>query len=181
MSAKNIINSSYRKVYCLGWESAYCTLTPGIFAGGPIFTITIFRFYPSLSSISTHFSKYRATALGVAIAGTSVGPLFLFLYFIFLNINLFPGGVVYPIVLECLFSKVGFSWGVRISGLVSAVICAIATLMVSSLFTQRKTGPYFDIRTLADIRFALLATGSIFVLLGEFITKKIKIMFGYIW
>ena len=167
-------------MYCLGWESAYCTLTPGIFAGGPIFTITIFRFYPSLSSISTHFSKYRATALGVAIAGTSVGPLFLFLYFIFLNINLFPGGVVYPIVLECLFSKVGFSWGVRISGLVSAVICAIATLMVSSLFTQRKTAPYFDIRTLADIRFALLATGSIFVLLGEFITKKIKIMFGYI-
>jgi hypothetical protein len=31
------------------------------------------RFYPSLASISTHFSKYRATALGVGVAGSSLG------------------------------------------------------------------------------------------------------------
>ena len=48
-----------------------------------------------------------------------------------------PGGVLYPIrvVLQSLFAKVGFSWGVtsRTAGLVSSLICAIATLMVSSL------------------------------------------------
>ena len=32
-----------------------------------------FRFYPSLSAISTHFNKYRSTALGIAIAGSGVG------------------------------------------------------------------------------------------------------------
>ena len=83
----------------------------------------------------------------------------------------FPGGVVYPIILQSLFARVGFSWGVRISGLVSSVICTISTLMVSSLFIQKKSGPYFDIGTIVDIRFALLATGSAFVVLGEFITK----------
>lgn len=31
------------------------------------------RFYPSLASITTHFSNYRATALGIAAAGSSVG------------------------------------------------------------------------------------------------------------
>lgn len=31
------------------------------------------RFYPSISSISTHFVKYRATASGIAIAGSSLG------------------------------------------------------------------------------------------------------------
>lgn len=86
----------------------------------------------------------------------------------------FPGGVVYPIALQFLFAKVGFSWGVRISGLVSSVMCAIATLMVSSLFIQKKTGPYFDINTIADTRFALLAIGSVFVALGEFITKPLR-------
>ncbi|KAF8802188.1 MFS general substrate transporter [Phlegmacium glaucopus] len=108
-------------------------------------------FYPSLSSISTHFSKYRATALGVAVAGSSVG------------------GVLYPIILQALFAKVGFGWGVRISGLLSAVVCVAATLMVSSLFSQKKPGPYFDIKTITDPRFALLATGSSFVALGLFI------------
>jgi hypothetical protein len=61
--------------------------------------------------------------------------------------------------------------GVRISGFVSSVICAIASLMVSSPFIQKKAGPYF----VADkLRFALLATGSVFVALGEFITKSFR-------
>jgi len=43
-------------------------------------------FYPSLSSVSTHFSKYRATALGIASAGSSFGlPFFLFLLPLILN------------------------------------------------------------------------------------------------
>ena len=75
MSARNITNTSYRKAYCLGWVSALCTFIFELttFAGPYNPLIIIFRFYPSLSSISTHFSKYRATALGVAVAGTSVG------------------------------------------------------------------------------------------------------------
>jgi hypothetical protein len=34
------------------------------------------RFYPSLSAISTHFCKYRSTALGIALAGSGVGEFF---------------------------------------------------------------------------------------------------------
>ena len=158
-------------MYYLGWVSAFCTWSSP--AGpGPVINIFIFRFYPALSSVSTHFSKYRATALGVAIAGTSVGELSWDYFSFYLFIFGFPGGVVYPIILQSLFVHVGFGWGVRISGLVSSVICAISTLMVSSLFIQRKSAPYFDISALTDIRFALLATGSAFVLLGEFITKS---------
>ncbi|KDR77522.1 hypothetical protein GALMADRAFT_406904 [Galerina marginata CBS 339.88] len=108
-------------------------------------------FYPSLASITTHYSRYRATALGIAVAGSSLG------------------GVVYPIVLQRLFEKIGFGWGVRISGLVSGVGCVIATLMVSSMSAQKKPGPYFDVKTIADARFVLLAIGSCFVALGLFI------------
>ena len=31
------------------------------------------RFYPSIASVSTHYSKYKATAIGIALAGTSIG------------------------------------------------------------------------------------------------------------
>jgi len=35
--------------------------------------LTRLRFYPSMASVSTHFSGYRATALGIAAAGSSLG------------------------------------------------------------------------------------------------------------
>ncbi|KAH9480098.1 MFS transporter asaE [Psilocybe cubensis] len=108
-------------------------------------------FYPSLASISTHFLKYRATAIGIAIAGSSVG------------------GVVYPIILQRLFESVGFGWGARISGLASGAGCVAATLMVSSFSAQRKPGPWFDIKVLSDASFILLSAGSCFVALGMFI------------
>ncbi|KAJ3502276.1 hypothetical protein NLJ89_g8964 [Agrocybe chaxingu] len=123
-----------------------------ILAQGVLFGLGVgLLFYPSLASVSTHFSKYCATALGIAAAGSSLG------------------GVVYPIMLQRLFETVGFGWGVRISGLISGVGCALATLMTTSLSAQKKPAPYFDLKTIADVRFALLAAGSCFVALGLFI------------
>ena len=76
MSAKNITNISYRKVYYLGWVSASCAFTfADPFNRHRRALMIIIRFYPSLPSISTHFSKYRATALGAAVAGASVGAV----------------------------------------------------------------------------------------------------------
>jgi hypothetical protein len=37
-----------------------------------------YRFYPSLAACSTHFVKYRATALGMAAAGSGIG-MYIFL------------------------------------------------------------------------------------------------------
>lgn len=34
---------------------------------------SVHRFYPSLASVFTHFKCYRATMLGIAAAGSSVG------------------------------------------------------------------------------------------------------------
>jgi hypothetical protein len=109
-----------------------------------------------------------------------MGFIYLFVQKILTSFFWFPGGTVYPIILQSLFAKVGFSWGLRISGLVSTVICAIATLIVSSLFIQKKAGPYFDLRTIADIRFAFLTVGSAFVVLGEFISILFRYLLLYL-
>lgn len=109
-------------------------------------------FYPSLASVSTHFSKYRATALGIAVAGSSIG------------------GVVYPIMLQRLFGSLNFGWGVRVSGLVSGVCCAAATLIVTSLPSPKTADTCtLNIKTFADSRYVLLAIGSSFVSLGLYI------------
>ncbi|KIM36537.1 hypothetical protein M413DRAFT_78073 [Hebeloma cylindrosporum] len=123
-----------------------------ILSQGILFGLSVgLLFYPPIASISTHFSRYRATAIGIAVAGSSVG------------------GVVYPIIFQRLFEHIGFAWGVRISGLASGVACIAATMMVTSLSRQKKPGPYFDVKTITDLRFALLAAGSCFVALGLFV------------
>ncbi|KAF7320498.1 Monocarboxylate permease-like protein [Mycena chlorophos] len=141
-----------------------------ILAQGLLFGLGVgMLFYPSLSSVATYFSRYRATALGIAASGSSLG------------------GVMYPIMLQRLFEQYGFAWGVRISGLVSGVICCIALATVtrytpptSKLFPNesttstastpyRKSPPPALLHAFRDARFVLLATGASLVALGLFV------------
>ncbi|KAI0694929.1 MFS general substrate transporter [Cerioporus squamosus] len=116
-------------------------------------------FYPPLASISTHFSKYRATALGIAMVGSGIG------------------GTVYPILLQYLFTRVGFVCGVRVSALICLVFCVTATAMVSRQATsspdhthskEDRDGAWHGLRALQDPPFALLVVGSCFMALGLF-------------
>ncbi|KAJ7882538.1 MFS general substrate transporter [Mycena olivaceomarginata] len=124
-----------------------------LLAHGVLFGLGVgMLFYPSLSSVSTYFCKYRATALGVVAAGSSFG------------------GVMYPIMLQRLFQLVGFGWGVRISGLLSGVVCCIAILTVTRHAPPKQRGATCKLsETFRDSRFVLLAAGSSLVALGLFI------------
>ncbi|KAF8192335.1 MFS general substrate transporter [Mycena galopus ATCC 62051] len=124
-----------------------------LLAQGVLFGLGVgMLFYPSLSSVSTYFCKYRATALGVAASGSSFG------------------GVMYPIMLQRLFGLVGFGWGVRISGLLTGVVCCIAIATVTRYATPKQRGaPCKLSETLTDSRFLLFAAGSGLVALGLFI------------
>ncbi|KAJ7807453.1 MFS general substrate transporter [Mycena leptocephala] len=124
-----------------------------LLAHGVLFGLGVgMLFYPSLSSVSTYFCKYRATALGVVASGSSFG------------------GVMYPIMLQRLFQLVGFGWGVRISGLISGVACCIAIATVTRYAPPKQRGATCQLsETFRDSRFVLLAAGSSFVALGLFI------------
>ncbi|KAF8875300.1 MFS general substrate transporter [Infundibulicybe gibba] len=123
-----------------------------ILAQGVLFGLGVgLLFYPSMASVSTYYSRYKATALGIVAAGSSLG------------------GVVFPIMLQHLFETVGFGWGVRISGLISAVCCMVALLTVTSRSPPRKTCPRPKLQTFTDPQFMFLAAGSGLVALGLFV------------
>lgn len=124
-----------------------------LLAQGILFGLSVaLLFYPSVSSVATHFTNYRATAIGIASAGSGFG------------------GVVYPIMLRFLFRKIGFAWGVRVSALLSAVSGAIAASAVSARCTaQKRQFSLQDFQVINDRRFLLLVAGSFFVCLGIFI------------
>lgn len=75
---------------------------------------------------------------------------------------------MYPIMLQNLFEKVGFGWGVRITGFISFVFCGIAVLTVTSTRPSgKKSIPGLGMNTFKDARFILLAAGSSLVALGR--------------
>jgi hypothetical protein len=76
------------------------------------------------------------------------------------------GGVCYPIMLHHLFQRVGFGWGVRIDGFVSGVGCVVATMLTTSAPQLQKSGAYFTVKAVSDIRFVLLTAGSCLVAIG---------------
>ncbi|KAI1789938.1 MFS general substrate transporter [Ganoderma leucocontextum] len=121
-----------------------------ILAQGVLFGVGVgMIFYPSLSAISTHFSKRRGTAVGIAFAGSGVG------------------GVVYPIMFQRLFVEVGFPWAVRISGFISLACCAVAIATVTSRREPvRHQAPWIDGKIFQDVPFMLAVAGSVFVCLG---------------
>ncbi|KAI0629937.1 MFS general substrate transporter [Trametes polyzona] len=124
-----------------------------ILAQGILFGIGVgMLFYPSLAAISTHFAKYRGTALGIAFTGSGVG------------------GVVYPIMFDHLFDRVGFGWAVRISGFISLAACCVAVATVTSLRppAQQKP-PALSLTLFRDVPFMLVVAGSLLICLGLFI------------
>ncbi|KAK9459572.1 major facilitator superfamily domain-containing protein [Lipomyces oligophaga] len=71
-------------------------------------------FNPCISSLGSWFIKKRATALGIANAGSSLG------------------GIVIPIIFRRVQERAGFGWGVRSIGFVMLFFSLIACMTVSS-------------------------------------------------
>ncbi|GBE89931.1 MFS general substrate transporter [Sparassis latifolia] len=108
-------------------------------------------FYPAVSGASTHFLKWRATAIGIVVSGSSVG------------------GVVFPAMLQRLFNETSFGWAVRVSGFVCLACGICATLTVSSRLPRRKPGPWIDLPSLRDFKFLLFCAGAGMTCFGLFV------------
>lgn len=85
-------------------------LTIGILAG--IGTSLIFT--PAVSSIGHFFLVKRGSATGLAATGGSIG------------------GIVFPLMLQRLFPRIGWAWSTRVLALIFFVLCIISVLLVRS-------------------------------------------------
>lgn len=117
--------------------------------------MTFQRFYPSISSVATHFTEYRATALGIAAAGSSTG------------------GIIFPIMLRRLFTQVGFPNAIRISGFLCLLCCGISVLTITSVRppspTRFKLNDYTS--CFKDSRYLFLLIGSALISFGIHLTS----------
>jgi MFS family permease len=79
--------------------------------------------FPAISATSQYFNKNRGAAMGIAIAGSSVG------------------GVIFPIALGKMLteSNLGFGWSIRICGFIIIPFLAFSCVTVTARLPPRDT------------------------------------------
>ncbi|RDW76882.1 MCT family MFS transporter [Aspergillus mulundensis] len=107
--------------------------------------------FPAMAAVSQYFDKKRGAALGLTIAGSSIG------------------GVVFPIALSKMLnsSSLGFGWSIRIIAFVMLVPMAISCLTVTARLPPRTTA-FFIPGALKSPLFVILIIAMFFQLLGMF-------------
>jgi predicted MFS family arabinose efflux permease len=115
-------------------------------------------FIPALTVSSHYFRIKRSLAMGIVIAGSSLG------------------GVVYPVLLNNIFQRTsGFQWGVRSVAFMDLGFLVVANSIMRTRLPpkQRKmdnSEPTASMRTvLKDVPFLVYTLGSFFIFWGVFV------------
>ena len=99
-------------------------------------------FCPSISVLSTYFTKKRALAIAIAASGTA------------------SGGTMYPAIVECLLPRIGFPWTVRVLGFVMLGFQIVAITLARTRLPPRKTGPLLELAAFKELPYLLFTIGG---------------------
>lgn len=105
---------------------------------------------PAVGMPSVWFEKRRGLAVGIVTAGSSIG------------------GVIYPIIMHSLISKVGFPWAVRILAFVALGTLSIPLATLRQRLPPRKRGSIVEFVALKEPPFAFYISGIFVTFLGFF-------------
>ncbi|KZF20525.1 major facilitator superfamily transporter [Xylona heveae TC161] len=110
-------------------------------------------FTPAFTSVTTWFRAKRGAALGLVVAGSSLG------------------GVIFPVMLIHLLPEVGFGWAMRICAFLILALLIFANLTVRSRIapTKRPFQLMAFVRPLREPSFSLLTASIFFFFWGMFI------------
>ncbi|EMF12835.1 MFS general substrate transporter [Sphaerulina musiva SO2202] len=113
---------------------------------------TAMIFTPAVSSVGHWFLRRRANATGIATCGGALG------------------GVIFPLMLQDLFPKVGWAWATRIQGFIFILLLLVAILLLRARLPPRPGGSAWpDVSVFKDLPFALVTAGAYFLEWGLFI------------
>ncbi|KAF4337626.1 monocarboxylate transporter 4 [Fusarium beomiforme] len=108
-------------------------------------------FCPVLAVLSTFFARKRAFAMGIAACGSATG------------------GVLFPLLVRPLLTKVGFAWTLRVVGFIQLFLLSIALILVKPRLRPLRSGPLIDLSAFKDIEYVLYVTASFFTCMGVYL------------
>ncbi|KAG8762277.1 hypothetical protein FRC11_010136 [Ceratobasidium sp. 423] len=112
-------------------------------------------FLPSIGIISHHFARSRALAMGIVVSGSSCG------------------GIIFPIMLNKMFERHGFAWGVRSTAFVVLGCLIVANLLMRTRLppkSQRPPTPPVDFKAImTDSAYLATIAGAFLVMIGLYL------------
>ena len=100
-------------------------------------------FTPCVSAIGHWFKEKRGNATGIAAAGGSLG------------------GIIFPLMLQSHFPKVGWAWAMRIQGFCFLALLIVACLLIRSRLAPRPGGTVMPDFTIFPARLSARDRGHI--------------------
>ncbi|KAL5639396.1 hypothetical protein ACGC1H_006789 [Rhizoctonia solani] len=112
-------------------------------------------FLPSIGVISHHFARRRSLAMGIVVSGSSCG------------------GIIFPIMLNKVFERHGFGWGVRSTAFVVLACLIAANLLMRTRLppkSKRPPTPPPDFKAImTDFTYLAAIAGAFLVMMGLFL------------
>ncbi|KAJ0130647.1 Uncharacterized protein HZ326_26247 [Fusarium oxysporum f. sp. albedinis] len=108
-------------------------------------------FLPSYGIISQWFTRRRALANGIAIAGAGLG------------------GLTYSLATGAIIRNMGLEWAYRVLAIVSAVANITCTLLIRTRYNSQATRLAFDMTLLHRPEYLLVLSYGAFSMLGYFV------------
>lgn len=117
-------------------------------------------FFTGLTAVSTWFVRHRALALGITVAGSSLG------------------GIVFPIMVDHLNSSIGFPWTMRTCAFLILACCIFANFTVRSRLHHSPKPLNLDDywRPLRETPFSTFTFGYFLFYLGFFVPYNFIIL-----
>lgn len=98
-------------------------------------------FCPTTALIATYFVKRRSLALGFVLSGSSTG------------------GLIFPIMVQQLLPKIGFSWTVRCMGFVVLFCFIVCLSLARTRLPKRSSGPLVELSAFHELQYSLFVIG----------------------
>jgi MFS family permease len=119
-----------------------------------------FLFFAGVTAVATWFERHRALALGITVAGSSLG------------------GVILPIMVDHLNNEVGFPWTMRICAFLFLALLILANVTVKSRLPHSPKPFYIMdyIRPLRDIPLLAFIFGYFLFYFGFFVPYNFIIL-----
>ena len=121
---------------------------------------SILVYYPAFAAIGHFFYRRRGTATGIAMGGGALG------------------GVIFPLMLEELFTRVGYAWSCWILALVFFICCLFTVLVRSRLPPMPGSNVLPDFRIFRNGAFAVTTVGVCFIEIALFTPLAYLTLFG---
>ena len=107
-------------------------------------------FCPTLSLVSTYFSKRKTLAIGIVATGGATG------------------GLIVPAMVQQLLLKVGYGWTMRALGFMTMGCLIFCNIVARPRLPPRKTGPILELAAFSEMPYTFFAMGMFFVFWGVY-------------